>query len=131
MLKDGGIEFFDPNDNSLSGLAVSEADLGGNIAAAVVATPTKGYAIVGILSTDTHVVSFNPETGEKLETLLEADGWIYDALALKPDGTELWITDRTSTSPGVRIFDTQTDTEITSEPINVGLPPTAICFTGV
>jgi hypothetical protein len=46
---------------------------------------------------------------------------------LAPNG-ELFLTDRTATKPGIRIFDVTTDTEITTDPIDVGLPPFAITF---
>ncbi len=133
-LDDGGIELFYPDDNSLSGLIVHEADLGGNVTSSVIVNETKGYALVAVpagYGSDTHVVIFNPESGEKAGTLLETDGWVYTSIALKPDGTELWVTDTTPENPGVRVYDTETDQEITTAPIATGLPPAMICFTGL
>jgi len=128
---EGGIELFDPSDNSLSGIIVTEQELGGNVTKALIVSETKGYATIGVKGDDgnnTHIVTFNPETGEKLDTLLEAEGWSYSDMMLIPNGTELWIADRTSDNPGVRILDTETDREITDDPIDVGLQPSAIGF---
>jgi hypothetical protein len=128
---EGGVEMLDPTDNSLSGLVVTEETLGGDISDAVVVSETKGYAIVGIFNGEvstTSLVSFNPSTGEKLDDVAVSDEWAYSAIELNPDGTELWIGDTTMTNPGIRIFDVATDEELTEEPIDVGLPPFAICF---
>ena len=75
-----------------------------------------------------HVVCGAPAAGKTTGVLREGDGWVFTHMALTPDNTELWLTDRTAEKPGIRIFDTVTDAEITEEPINVGLPPSAICF---
>ncbi len=128
---EGGIELFDPSDNSLSGIIVTEQELGGNVTKALIVSETKGYATIGVAGdngSNTHIVTFNPETGKKLDTLLEAEGWSFSDMVLTPDGTELWIADQTSDNPGVRILDTETDQETTDDPIDVGLQPSDICF---
>jgi hypothetical protein len=131
---DGGIEFLDPTDNDMSGLVVTEEVLGGDVVDAVVVSETKGYAIVGVITDwenftgETSLVSFNPQTGEKLEVLAGSDTWTYNAIELTPDGTELWLADIEMRSPGIRIFDVETDEEKTADAIDVGLPPFAICF---
>jgi hypothetical protein len=131
-LENAGIELFDPERESLSGFIITEETLGGNVAKALIISETKGYAIVGVAGdegSDTHLVTFNPETGEKTGTVLEGTGWVYGDIAVTPDLSELWVADRTTEDAGVRIFDTKTDEEKTDEPINVGLPPSNICFT--
>lgn len=132
-LDDGGIEYFDLETNTLSGLVVTESALGGSLVDAVIASPTKGFAIIGVTGDNaaaTHVVSFDPSTGEKLNLLLESDSWVFGDLELTPDNAELWISDRSPTKPGVRIFDTLNEQEKTSFPLDVGLPPAQICFAG-
>ncbi|MBN1653494.1 MAG: hypothetical protein JXA30_06925 [Deltaproteobacteria bacterium] len=130
-LENAGIELFDPADQTLSGLIVTEEELGGNVTKALVLSKTKGYALIGVQGdngSNTHVVTFNPETGKKTGTVIETEGWTYSDIVLTPDLTELWVADRTSENPGIRVFDTETDEEITDEPIDVGLPPSGICF---
>ncbi len=131
---EGGIEYLDPSDNSLSGLVVTEEALGGDVADAVIVSETKGYAIVGVITDwdnftgESYLVSFNPQTGKKLEELDVSDVWDYNAIELNPEGSELWLADKTMNNPGIRIFDVVTDEELTDDPIDVGLPPFAICF---
>jgi hypothetical protein len=129
---DGGIEVMGL-DGTLSGVLVTEATLGGNVADAVIATPTMGYAVIGVPDetdpdvTNTHLVAFNPQTGVKGATLIVSQGYNLSYLELSRDG-KLWVTDRTSTNPGVRIFNVADNAEITSTPLNVGLPPSMICL---
>ena len=128
---DGGIELFYPADNSLSGLLVTEEQLGGDAVDAVLVSERKGYAIVGRPAESgsrTVLVSFDPTTGEMTDELLSAERWDYASLALSPDGKQLWLADRTRESSGIRIFDVEDDSELTTEPIDTGLPPFAICF---
>lgn len=129
---DGGVEYFDPTDDSLSGLVVTEETLGGDLSDAVILSDTKGYAVVGVSQPDfsviTRVVSFNPSTGEKIADLIIGQAYDHAFIELTPDGSQLWITDRNSTAPGIRIFDTTDDQEITTEPIDTGLPPFMTCF---
>ncbi len=130
-LDDGGLELLDLSDHSLSGFLITENDLGGNITDAVIASESKGYAIIGIVNgvqVASHLVSFNPTTGQKLTDLLVSDTWAYNALELTPDNQQLWLADGTFSNPGIRIFDVATDQEISNGPISVNLPPTAICF---
>ncbi len=129
---DAGVEYIDPSDNSLSGFVITEAELGGDVNDAVIQSPKKGYAVISVgdagPSMHTSVVSFNPSTGKKMKVLLVSDGYDYSFCELTPDGGQLWVTDRTPTAPGIRIFDTSTDEQLTGTPIDVGLPPFMICF---
>jgi len=128
---DGCIEFFDPGTNALSGPVVMADELGGDIVDAVVSSETKAYAIIGKRSgsgSETHLVSFNPSTGEKTGTIVASEGWDYASIELSHDGSQLWMADRTMNSPSIRIFDTESDKETTHGPIDVGLPPSMICF---
>jgi DNA-binding beta-propeller fold protein YncE len=128
---EGGVEFLNPADNTLSGLVITEETLGGDVVDVMIISETKGYAIVDIVRntvSTTDVVIFDPSTGEKTRDLLVSDELVYSTLAVTPDGAELWVGDRTMDNPGIRIFDIATDTEVTTEPVYVGLPPTSICF---
>ena len=128
---DGGIEYFDPVDNTVGGLVIGDGELGGDIVDAVIVSPTKGYGIVGVVfegAATTVLVSFDPTSGRRLDTVARSDGWSFSYLELSPNGDELWLADGALEQPGVRIFDTQTDLELTDIPLDVGLPPYMICF---
>jgi hypothetical protein len=131
---DGGVELLNTLNNELSGFYVTEETLGGDIADVLIASPRKGYAVVGYTQADftmtTSVVAFDPLLGTRLGDLITSEGYDHFFFELTPDGSQLWITDRNMTSPGVRIFSTADDQEITETPLDVGLPPFMICFTG-
>lgn len=128
---DGGIEYLDPHDLTLSGFVITEQEIGGDLADVVIVSETNGYAVIGVpveSGVATHLVSFNPSTGKKLEDLIVRDDWTIGFLEISPDRSQLWVCDRNPQLPGIRIFDTEDDTEITEVPLDVGLPPFMICF---
>jgi hypothetical protein len=128
---DGGIQLIDPADGSISPFVVTEQALGGDLSDAVIASATRGYAVIGVSGTDgasTRLVEFDPSTGEVGATLIASEGWELGFVELDPTGAELWVADRNPARPGVRIFDAATGAELTAQPIDTGLPPFMICF---
>lgn len=123
---DGGIETVNVGTSQPSGFILTESDLGGNISFfAMKPSSNQGYIIVTDDSYNTSVVSFDLETAIKLKDVLNPKaGFIYSALALCD--SKLLVGDRSITNPGVRIISTLTDEEITTKPINTGLPPLSI-----
>jgi hypothetical protein len=131
-LNDGGVQLLDPATNTLGAFIITEATLGGSLNKVVCATETKCFAIIGVAGdsgSNTHLVEFNPQTGTVTGTLASGAGWVYGDILLNDDNTELWLADRTAEASGLRIFNVATSTEKTTAPINVGLPPSDICFT--
>jgi hypothetical protein len=128
---DGGIELFYPKTGKTSGIVISEKNMGGDPVDALLVSEDKGYAILEVRSgarPATRLVAFRLREKKILKTILDPEAWTLSSLELTPDGNELWVADRSPKNPGIRIFDTQTDREITKEPIDVGLPPYSICF---
>ncbi len=77
------------------------------------------------------LLRFNPLTGSDVFVVPGiGSGGLGERMRYKAG--KLYVTDRTNTKPGVRIFNidssTQTVTKETSDPIDVGLPPNALLF---
>ncbi len=128
---DGGIELFDPVAGQAEGLIVTEQQLGGDLVDVAIASQTVGFAVLGEMSGQlgrTKVAMFDPSTGQLTRLLEEADAWNHMYLELTPDGSELWLSERRMSSPGIRIFDAADGEELTEAPLDVGLPPFTICF---
>lgn len=129
---DGGLELLAPDATGPAGLAITEEALGGDLVDAVVVDAHRGYAVIAVSRADnqmsTSLVRFDPSSGQRETVLLEAEGYDYSFLALTPDREQLWLTDRTRSAPGVRVFSVQDDSELTPKPIDTGLPPFMICF---
>ncbi len=127
--EDGGIVAVNTTTMTSEGVLIRESTLGGNLDLGnfVMADSSKGYAIVSDESGNQVLVSFNLNTGAKLaDVFAPASGFSLSNIAIH-NGL-LYVCDRTLTAPGVRIFNALDDSQITTAPINVGLPPFMIAF---
>jgi DNA-binding beta-propeller fold protein YncE len=123
---DGGIQRVDPFTLSGEDFLMTEDELGGNVTDFAMVSPTKGYAVVITDALRNVLVAFDPSQRIVTRRLLTRVDYLPD-IALAPDGT-LWVADRNLGAPGIRVFDPGDDHELTSGPIDVGLPPFALGF---
>jgi len=129
---DGGVEVIDPFALESNGVVISEADLGGDVTDALIWGGGKGYGVVldSAPWPDNYarLVSFNATSGTVIDTLAAQTSGVGSSMAGIEINTrgELYLCDRDAVSPGIRIFDASTDTEI--DMIDVGLPPYDIAF---
>lgn len=126
-MQDGGVEIINPFTYQSEGYLLTETAAGGDINDFELLDGSKGYAIVTTASFNTELISFNPATGVKVSTLYAPGAYVLNDIEISPYD-ELFLADQTALDPGIRIFDTGSDTEITSGPISTGLPPFDICF---
>jgi hypothetical protein len=131
LVNDGGIEAINPDTRTVdAGFVISEAAIGGDISHFQVVSASKGYAVVVDANFDDALVSFDPTTGQKLATLLGPVPVFLSHFAVN-SRHELYlaVTDTATPTPGVRIFDTMQDVELTGQPLGVGeLPPVWVAF---
>jgi len=126
-LQDGGVVSVDPVSFQSEGILLTESAAGGDIHDVEIVGPELGYIIIVDPSFNQVLLSFNPQTGSIIHTLYSPGDYVLNDIELAPTG-ELFLADRTPTNPGIRLYDIATDTEITSNPIDVGLPPVDITF---
>ncbi|HEY2385319.1 MAG TPA: hypothetical protein VGK30_00040 [Candidatus Binatia bacterium] len=126
---DGGIERVDTSTNRSAGFIVTESDLGANITDFVLLDAHQAYALLLDLNSINRLVRFDPTTRTITATLLSSSEFLVD-IALEPSRRELYVTDRTLKSPGIRIFSTSDDREVAGSPVDTGLPPFDITFVG-
>ena len=128
---DDGIEAINPDTNTVdSQFVVSEATMGGDITAFVIVSRTKGFAIVRDTAFAHSLITFDPSSGERLQTLVGPLNALMPHLALNSrNEVYLAVIDTQIATSGLRIFDAVTDNEITSTPLNVGqFPPAFTVF---
>jgi hypothetical protein len=128
---DDGIEAINPDTNTVdSQFVVSEATMGGDITAFVIVSRTKGFAIVRDTDFAHSLITFDPSSGERLQTLVGPLNALMPHLALNSrNEVYLAVIDTQIATSGLRIFDAVTDNEITSTPLNVGqFPPAFTVF---
>ena len=121
---DGGLEFINPTTYAAEGILITEEQLGGNLGGGFGAfdmiNATQGYAIVADAFWTTNVVRF--DLSAKTVTSV-VNGTDYDYAYLLVLGDQLILADRNPENPGIRLFNTSGDSEITTEAIYTGIPP--------
>lgn len=127
ILGDGGVEFVDPATNRAEGFFVTEEDLGGNITDVVWVDERRAYAVLFAFDGTNRVVRFDPSTGELGRSLLVSDEYLVD-VDYVPERDEVYVTDRSFSHPGIRIYSGPDDVERTAGPVDTGLPPFDIVF---
>jgi hypothetical protein len=129
---DGGIETVNPVTLESNGVAMSEAELGGDISDGLFAPDGKGYAVVldpaPWPDNFARLVAFDRTTHVVTDTLHRQTSGMGASLATIELNRqrELYLCDRDLTQPGVRIYDTRADTMIAFR--DVGMPPFDIAF---
>ena len=124
---EGGIEVIDVSAGTSRGLVVTEGDLGGDVGALDLISPTQGYVVVSDASFANHVVPFDLTSGAVGEPLVgHSTGFIPSIAA---DGNRLVVADTGtfdgSSPAGLLIYDVSTNVLIAG-PISTGLPPSDI-----
>jgi DNA-binding beta-propeller fold protein YncE len=124
---DGGIERVDPRTLETAGFLITEEELGGNLTDFVIADGNTGYAIISDLDFNNALVRFDLAERRVTATLATGQDYLVD-VAYEPTRGEIYLTDRTLERPGIRIFRTSDDVELTAAPIDTGLPPFDVVF---
>lgn len=122
---DGGIEALHPDTNTLDPRAVVRAAaLGGDITAFVIVSRSQGFAVVREAQEAYHLATFDPSTGQQVARLTGATPGLAAHLAINSQQEVYFsVTDVTTRTPGLRIFDATTARAITATPLPVGLFP--------
>ena len=117
---DGGFSLFNLNtDSEESPPLLLETVINGNVQDIEWISDTKGFFMYYDTSFKMHVKVFNPTTKEITNTLLSNGN--YSQLLVH--NGKLYVADKNSKKPGIRIFDVNTLAQETIDPIDVGLPP--------
>jgi len=130
-LNDGGIDAINPDTNTVDAqFVVDEATMGGDITTFALVSRTKGFAVVRDVHSANSLVTFNPSTRQRLNSVVgPLNVPVPDVAINSLNEVYLAVADTQTPTPGLRIFDAITDREITTTPLNVGqLPPAFILF---
>ena len=123
---DGGVESISidigKDEYKADGVLLDEVALGGDVLAMAMVSNKQAYALVGDESFNNYLVRFNPsDPMAGITKIWQTSSWI-NTIALDSEGF-LYVADRDFTNPGVRVWDTSTNMQVTGSPIDVGLPP--------
>lgn len=124
---DTGVESVDLDQFTSQGFVISEDQLGADVSAFVVISTTKGYCIAHTdIVASSHLRVFEPFVGQIAELIVTLDN-IVESLAYDAATSQLFFPDASlvsgvlaATSGGIRVFDTDTDRELTTGALGVG-----------
>ena len=126
---DGGVESisvdFLTDTYTADGVVIDEATLGGDIGSMVMVADDQFYAIVSDASFTNYLIRFDPTNPGAGVTVVWTTFSYIPAIAVNAN-EYIFVADTDFVEPGVRVWDSTTDTEITTEPIDVGMPPVAL-----
>ena len=122
---DGGIEAVDTGAIAGQGFVTTEAQLGGDLYDFTLPMGGRAHAVVSSSSGgwEQFCLSFDWATGEKITDVWRTGGYDVMDIETHPGTAQLFVTDRTYANPGVRVFDATDDSQLTTSPLGVGLPP--------
>ncbi len=121
LVQDGGLAAVNPFTRQSEGFITTEAQLGGDLQAARLASSAVGWAIVSDASFRTLLVRFDVSSGAPIDTVLTSSGFDLSDLEISQQG-RVYVADRNSQNPGIRVYDANT-TALVAGPIGTGLPP--------
>ncbi len=124
---DGGLERIDLGRGESEGFITTETQLGGDITDFVIVDQHLAYAVVSQTGFTTALITFDPASGRRLDTIYESDGFTLFDIELNDRG-ELYLADRSRGKDGVRIFDAATSSPLVDGVIDLGLAPFDIVF---
>ena len=87
----------------------------------------RGAAIINDSNFNTLLVGFDLTTPTVIDTIYAPGSFALQDAELSRDG-RIFVSDRTPVAPGIRVFRASDHTQITTTPIDVGLPPADIEF---
>jgi len=130
----GEVGFFGVNDGGIErvnltsgpeGFFITEADVGADIVDFIVLSHSDAYLVLSLPDFTNSVVKVDLTRRMVSKTLVSGES-ISD-IELNDRG-QLFVSQRTPQRPGIRIFDTSDDSEITTAPLNLELQPFDITF---
>jgi hypothetical protein len=129
---DGGIEAVDPVALTANGFVTTEAQLGGDLYDFTLPIDGRAHAVIATSSPswEQFCVSFDWLTGESTGEVWRPGGYDVMDIETHRGSAQLFVSDRTYTSPGVRAFDATDGTQLTTSPVSVGLPPHDLLVVG-
>lgn len=124
---DGGVVRIDPATLAVEATEVTESALGGDINDVAVASSQRGFTVISDASFNTLLRSYDRGTGLATGTPFSTSGFNIADVEVNDRG-ELWLCDRTSTAPGLRVFDAATGAQLTTSVLGTSPPPSDIAF---
>ena len=125
-LEDGGIEIINPATMSSEGVAMTGAELGGDLTDFSLLGTGRGFAVVAGSNFVADLVEIDLSARTRSAPIASSDQLLSD-LETTERGL-VWLADRNCFEPGLRVFEGGGSGEITASPIYPGLTPFNFIF---
>jgi hypothetical protein len=129
---DGGVEVIDPVNLTSLGFITSEAQLGGDLNDVTLDVSGRSHAMLSVASPgwESYVVAWDRATGDLIGDVYRPGGWTVADIEVHAGTGQLFVSDRTYSDPGVRVFDATSGLESSNGSLFVGLPPHDLILLG-
>ncbi|MBD3348497.1 MAG: hypothetical protein GF400_04800 [Candidatus Eisenbacteria bacterium] len=129
---DGAIVEVDPVSLQVTGTVATESQLGGELYDFTLPLGARAHAVVSTSTPDWEqfCVAFDWSTGEKIGDVWKPGGYSVMDVEMHEGSGQLFVSDRSYASPGVRVFDAAEGSQLTTGPLAASLPPHDLLVVG-
>jgi hypothetical protein len=131
-VSDGGVDAVDAVGLTALGFVTTEDQLGGDLGDFTLPVNGRAHAVVSVSTPgwESYCVSFDWTDGDLINEVWRPGGFSVEDIEVHPGTGQLFLCDRTYTDPGVRVFSAADGTQLTTGPLDVGLPPFDLVIVG-
>ena len=131
-VSDGGIDAVDAVGLTALGFVTTEDQLGGDINDFTLPLNGRAHAVISVSTPgwESYCVSFDWTGGDLIDEVWRPGDFSVEDVEVHPGTAQLFLCDRTYTNPGVRVFSAADGAQLTTGPLDVGLPPFDLVIVG-
>jgi hypothetical protein len=131
-VSDGGVDAVDAVGLTALGFVTTEGQLGGDVGDFTLPVNGRAHAVVSVSTPgwESYCVSFDWTNGDLIGEVWRPGGFSVEDIEVHPGTAQLFLCDRTYTGPGVRVFSAIDGAQLTTGPLDVGLPPFDLVIVG-
>jgi len=131
-VSDGGVDAIDAVGLTALGFVTTEGQLGGDVGDFTLPVNGRGHAVLSVSSPgwESYCVSFDWTSGDLIDEVWRPGNFSVEDIEVHPGTGQLFLCDRTYTDPGVRVFSAVDGAQLTTSPLDVGLPPFDLVIVG-
>jgi len=131
-VSDGGVDAVDAVGLTALGFVTTEGQLGGDVGDFTLPVNGRGHAVLSVSTPgwESYCVSFDWTNGDLIDEVWRPGDFSVEDIEVHPGTAQLFLCDRTYTGPGVRVFSAVDGAQLTTAPLDVGLPPFDLVIVG-
>ncbi len=131
-VSDGGIDAVDAVGLTALGFVTPEDQLGGDISDFTLPLNDRAHAVISVSTPgwESYCGSFDWTNGGLIDEVWRPGDFSVEDIEVHAGTGQLFLCDRSYTNPGVRVFNVADGAQLTTDPLDVGLPPFDLVIVG-